>query len=64
MANCARMTVRLDLATRRKVKRLAAREGLSQLPEAGSPGAADSLPCARACLRGASAARGFEPRRP
>ena len=29
MANAARMTVRLDLATRRKVERLAAREGIS-----------------------------------
>ncbi len=29
MANDARMTVRLDLATRRKVERLAAREGIS-----------------------------------
>ena len=29
MANDARMTVRLDPATRRKVERLAAREGLS-----------------------------------
>lgn len=29
MANDARMTVRLDAATRRKVERLAAREGIS-----------------------------------
>jgi len=29
MANDARMTVRLDLATRRKVERVAAREGIS-----------------------------------
>ena len=29
MANAARMTVRLDPATRRKVERLAAREGIS-----------------------------------
>ena len=42
MANDARMTVRLDPATRRKVERLAARDGIS-LNEALSLSLASSM---------------------